>query len=221
MSKYLIHTCPKRKWYVDEFLIPSMIDQNIQRDDIQVYCDEAGDGHLMAFMNSWKMLKEQGTWHLQDDVIISSDFRRLTEAYDEGIVCGFVNSYSDSAGDIGYVSIDKMWYSMPCIRIPNEIMKDFVAWFVTSGVQEKYKIHIRNRKHSDVLFWDFLKEKYSDIKVLNLAPNLINHIDHLIGGSLINEKRNKGPEEIMSLYWNEPCLITQLEEELRRWNSEK
>ena len=69
MSKYMIHTCPKRKWYVDEFLVPSMIEQGIDSQDITVYNDENEDGHLMAFMNSWKQLKEGGTWHLQDDII--------------------------------------------------------------------------------------------------------------------------------------------------------
>ena len=217
MSKYMIHTCPKRKWYVDEFLVPSMIEQGIDSQDITVYNDENEDGHLMAFMNSWKQLKEGGTWHLQDDIIISSDFRRMTEMYDFGVVCGFVNSYSEYAGDIGYVPVDKMWYSMPCIRIPNDIMKELVGWFVTSGVQKKYKVHIRNRKHSDVLFWDFLKERHPDMNVLHLAPNIINHVDHLIGGSLINEKRGKEPEEIMSLYWNEDCSILQLENELHSY----
>lgn len=216
----MIHTCPKRKWYVDEFLIPSMEEQGINTGNITVYNDVNEDGHLMAFMNSWKWLTDGGTWHLQDDIIISSNFKRMTEAYDEGVVCGFVNSYSAFSEYAGWVSVDMMWYSMPCIRIPNEIMKEFVGWFVTSGVQQKYKVHIRNRKHSDVLFWDFLKERHPDMKVMHLKPNIINHVDHLIGGSLINEKRNKTPEEIMSLYWNEQCLITQLERELR-WRNEK
>lgn len=215
--KYMIHTCPKRKWYVDEFLIPSMIEQGITHPNIIVYNDENNDGHLMAFMNSWKLLKEDGTWHLQDDIILSSDFRRMTEAYDEGIVCGFVNSYSEYPGDIGYVDVSKMWYSMPCIRIPNEIMKEFVGWFVITETQKKYKAHILAKKHSDVLFWDFLKERHPDMKVLNLAPNIINHIDHLIGGSLINGTRHQTPEEIMSLYWNEECLIVQLEKELKEY----
>ena len=214
MSEYMIHTCPKRKWYVDDFLIPSMLEQGIKHDCITVYNDVEEDGHLMAFMNSWKWLKDDGTWHMQDDIIISSDFARKTEVYDEGIVCGFVNSYSEYADETGYVPVEKMWYSMPCIRIPNDIMKEMVVWFVTSGVQERYKSHIRNRKHSDVILWDFLKERHAGMQVLHLAPNIINHIDHLIGGSLINEKRTKGPEEIMSLYWNEDCLITQLENEL-------
>ena len=46
--QYLIHTCPKRKWYVDEYLIPSMQDQGIHRQDMQIaeaflqYCQVSG-----------------------------------------------------------------------------------------------------------------------------------------------------------------------------------
>lgn len=213
---YMIHTCPKRKWYVDEFLIPSMTEQGISRDSIIVSNDEDGDGCLVSFVNSWRKLPEEGgTWHLQDDVIISADFRRMTEAYDDGIVCGFCNSYASYPGDIGYVPVDRMWYSFPCIRIPNDILKDFVLWFVTPEVRYKYKSHILAKKHVDVMFWDFLKEQYKDIKVLNMAPNIVNHVDHLIGGSLINAARNQTTEEIMAMYWNEPYLIVQLERELK------
>ena len=214
MSEYMIHTCPKRKWYIDEFLIPSMTEQGIPHNDITVYNDVDEDGCLMAFMNSWKWLKDGGTWHLQDDIIISSDFKCKTRAYDEGIVCGFVNSYSDYIYETGYTTVEKMWYSMPCIRIPNDILKEMVIWFGIPEVQEKYRSHIRNRKHIDVILWDFLKERHPGMGILNLAPNIVNHVDHLIGGSLINSKRTKGPEDIMSLYWNEDCLITQLEGEL-------
>lgn len=215
MAYIMIHTCPKRKWYVDEFLIPSMTEQGISPADIIVYTDENHEGHLMAFMNSWKLLKGDGVWHLQDDVIISSDFRRKIEMYDDGIVCGFCNNYSPYKEETGYVPVEKMWYSMPCIRIPNEIMKEFLAWFVITETQKKYKAYILEKKHSDVLFWDFLKERHPGMMVLHLAPNIINHVDHLIGGSLINKGRNEGPKDIMSLYWNEDCLITRLEKELQ------
>lgn len=212
--QYLIHTCPKRKWYVDEYLIPSMQDQGIHRQDIVIYNDEQQEGCLKAFMQSWKLCQGDGTWHLQDDVIISSNFRALTHSYDDGIVCGFVNDYSKSRAEIGFVTLDKMWYSFPCIRIPNDIMREFVEWYASEEVQVKYAAYIEVKKHVDVLFWDFLKLKYPSIHVLNLKPNIVNHVDHLIGGSLINEGRHESLQQIMALYWNEPCLIIQLEKEL-------
>ena len=32
--KYMIHTCEARLWYVEEYLIPSMLKQGIKEDDI-------------------------------------------------------------------------------------------------------------------------------------------------------------------------------------------
>ena len=43
-------------------------------------------------------------------------------------------------------------------------MKDFVLWFVRPEVRYIYKSAIHAKKHVDVMFWDFLKEQYKDIK---------------------------------------------------------
>ena len=36
MAKYLIHASPGRMWYVTDYLIPSMVEQGIDRDNIVV-----------------------------------------------------------------------------------------------------------------------------------------------------------------------------------------
>lgn len=213
MSNYMIHTCPKRKWYVDKYLIPSMLEQGIKFEDITIYSDDKKDGHLVAFLKSCEQLSGSGTWHLQDDIIISSLFRTQTEAYDDGVVCGFCNNYSKYK-DSGYVSVSKMWYSMPCIRIPDFMMRGFLDWFKQDAIQERFRHCIIANKHSDVLIDAYLKEEYPDLMVLHLKPNIINHIDHLIGGSIINKGRSQDTEYIMSVYWKEPKLIKELEEKL-------
>ena len=53
------------------------------------------------------------------------------------------------------------------------------------------------------------------MRVWNLAPNMVNHIDHLIGGSLINQGRNKPNEFLMSKYWEEPELLDDIEKRLK------
>ena len=40
--KYMIHCCPKRMWYVEEYLIPSMLRQGIDRDSIIIWNDNKG-----------------------------------------------------------------------------------------------------------------------------------------------------------------------------------
>ena len=215
MTRYMIHTCPQRKWYVDNYLIPSMQEQGIQH--ITVYVDVDNDGHLKAFLNSVGYFDYfDDTWHLQDDVIISSRFKELTEKYDEDVVCGFCNQYStDRCKYDGLVDVSKMWYSMPCIRISNYLLKEFKEWVCRTETYRNFKPYIDDNKHSDVLFWGFLKERRADVKVRNLKPNIVNHIDHLIGGSVLNSNRAQSTEYIMSIYWDEPQLIEQLAERLR------
>ena len=68
--KYMIHACPQRMWYVEEFLVPSMRDQDIRPDEIEIRCDTEGKGNLLSCMESFRDCGERpgGTWHLQDDV---------------------------------------------------------------------------------------------------------------------------------------------------------
>ena len=212
MENYLIHTCAERKWYVEEFLIPSMIEQGIK--NISVYIDYDGDGNLTSLMKSYKCARNRDTWHLQDDIIISSRFKELTEENNKGIVCGFCNGFSGGQPGVTNVRYN-MWYSMPCIRIPGDIFTHFISWLNDKGTQERYKFYFDENKHDDVLFQCFLMDNYPQLPVLNLAPNIVNHIDHLMGGSLINKARDKKLSFVMAKYWYEPELIIDIEEKLR------
>ena len=213
MEKYLIHTCNSRLWYVEQYLIPSMRKQGIYKRNIKVYNDENGDGQLQSLINSYKCVKGKDTWHLQDDIIISSRFKEITEKYNEGIVCGFCNCFSQ--GYPGYANIYGMWYSMPCIRIPDYIFKGFLEWIQKDEVRIRLKPYFKENKHDDVLLEIYLKEHYPRMRVWNIAPNIVNHIDHLIGGSILNKDRGKTTSEIMSKYWNEPDLLVDIENKLK------
>ena len=103
---------------------------------------------------------------------------------------------------------------MPCIRIPGEIFSHFREWMNSRETQTKFRHYIMENKHDDVLFQQFLVEQYPKIVGLNLAPNLVNHIDHLLGGSLINQNRGRDTEYIMSRYWDEPELLEEIENSL-------
>lgn len=211
--RYLIHTCNKRLWYVEKYLLPSMLEQGIKRETIEIYNDVHGEGQIPSLIKSLNYTHGD-TWHLQDDIIISQDFRRMTEAYNDGIVCGFCNSFSK--GRPGYVEMSAMWYSMPCIRIPEKIFTEFIAWLNNAETRKKYVYYFADNKHDDVFLEIFLNENYRTTKVHNLAPNIVNHIDHLIGGSLINQDRVKEPFELMATYWEEPQLLIDIEKRLRK-----
>lgn len=191
---YMIHASPQRMWYVDDYLIPSMKDQGIPEDEITVWNDTEGKGNLFSCMESFKACGEQegGTWHLQDDVIISRDFAEKTREHDNGIVCGFgCNNFGPSMQEKGEVPAIFIWYSFQCIRIPNDIAKEFTEWFWNDAVNRpRYQSQVVDRKHDDWFFREFINEKHRDLKVLNLVPSLVDHIDYLIGGTLVNKQRN-------------------------------
>ena len=100
--KYMIHACPKRMWYVGDYLIPSMLAQGIDKGNIIVWNDIDGVGNLASCLASFASCQEEGeTWHLQDDVVICHDFAERTASAPKGVVCGFcVGRYEDATAGI-------------------------------------------------------------------------------------------------------------------------
>lgn len=213
--KYLIHTMPARYWYVTDYLIPSMLQQGIKFDDIDIYTDAAGEGCLKSTLKSFKARPDTGyTWHIQDDVIISSSFKEVTEYIQnyEGniVVCGFASCYDKHAAATGTTKPEHMWYSFPCIGIPNVYAHEFVEW-IENNDDESDLIYIHNNMFDDYLFKRFMQQEHPKTQVFNLNPNIVNNIDYLIGGSIISKRE----EKIESLYWCEPELIEDLKERLK------
>lgn len=216
MSKYLIHTYPKRLWYVEQYLIPSMLEQGIEKVDITIYNDSKGEGNLRACMNAFASCTDEGgTWHLQDDVIICKHFKELTELYDYGLVCGFCSLAFD--GDIianrGAVKRENMWFSFPCIRIPNDYARECADWvnnyIIGNFAYEKFW---KSGRNDDWCFREYLKSYHKDEIALNLAPNLVDHIDYLLGGGSGGQR----PKNIntRALYWWDKDLVVELEEKI-------
>lgn len=216
MPQYMIHSCNQRKWYVEEYLVPSMQEQGII--DIVVHNDDNNDGPLPAFLDSILELPETGgTWHLQDDVIISHDFAYQTHNYDLGIVCGFCSEYDAYSSLIGdKCTPEQAWYSFPCIRIPNQLLKDFKIWLNNKAIiDQQYRHLVKGGKHDDYLFHLFI-ETIPDIQVHNLFPNLVDHIDFLLGGSVVNKIRSE--KQVRAKYFNDLELVNELERQLNESN---
>ena len=216
MAKYLIHAYPKRLHYVREYLIPSMLKQGINKADIAVYNDDKGLGNLKACMEAFAGVPDDdgGTWHLQDDVLICKDFKERTEWYDHGLVCGFSSLKYD--GDIedrkGAVPRDKMWFSFPCIRIPNKWARECADWvtkyIIGNPVYEKYW---KDGVNDDWAFRTYLKEFHKDCVALNIMPCLVNHVDYIIGGSS-GARMRKHP--VTAQYWTDDDLVEELKDAL-------
>lgn len=215
--RYMIHACPQRLWYVEEFLIPSMLAQGIPKEEIVLWNDTEGKGNLFSCMESFRDCGRLagGTWHLQDDVILSRRFAEKTRENDDGIVCGFgCNHFGPSMQERGRVPMPFMWYSFQCIRIPNETAGECAEWFFTDAMHRtRYAVQVADRRHDDWFFREFMMERHQDIWVNNLTPNLADHIDYLIGGTLINPLRRIQINR--AAFWEDEALVEELEERLR------
>ena len=217
---FMIHTCNDREWYVRDFLVPSMVGQGIPFEEITVWHDYNHAGNLTNFMNSMRYIGEtqdpgSGIWHLQDDVIISSKFSEETKKHNSGIVCGFCCEAWDNVHGLehGKVTREGMWMSMQCMRIPNDLAAECGDWFFDYVVPRKrFKTFVMHNKFDDVLWRLFLEDRHISITGYNIAPNIVNHIDYLLGGSVINQERQFLP---VSYYWDEPELVDELEKRLR------
>lgn len=214
MVRYMIHTFPKRLWYVENYLIPSMLKQGIEKPQIIVYNDSKGEGNLRACMHSFASVDpyDDGTWHLQDDVCICRNFKILTEALDFGVVCGFSSNMYDGTGKIGPVKREEMWFSFPCIRIPNDYALECSEWvlkyIIGNPVYHKYW---ENGQNDDWAFRAYMRSFHKDDLVLNLAPNLVDHVDYLLGGT---SQKNSRKKWCRAQYWTDIDLVKELEESI-------
>jgi len=193
-----------------------MLEQGIERDEIEVRNDDKGKGNLLQCMESFKDCgeREGGIWHLQDDVIISGDFHKRTKELNNGVVCGFCcQKFESEATRSGDVYPEHMWYSFPCIRIPNRLAKECSEWFFDDASKRRvWAFEVNSKKYDDFFWREFMIERYPTVKVVNLRPSLVDHIDYLIGGSIINTLR-KGQGR--ACYFEDEHLIKKLEEQLK------
>lgn len=213
----MIHACPDRMWYVTGYLIPSMIAQGIPRNTIRIWNDTDGAGCLMSCMNAFLDCEgDGGTWHLQDDVLICRDFAEQIAGYTEGIVCGFCHTLFEPFNRpmVGDVPAVFMFNSFPCIRIPNKLARECAQWFIEEVKHRKiYQKYVEQKSHDDTVWADFIRECYPHERVYNVAPALVEHIDWLIGGSVVNQWRGY---ICRASYWEDEDLIIDLARQLAR-----
>lgn len=213
-ERILIHACPDRMWYVNEFLIPSLQEQGIEKIDLAV--DWSGKGNLISCLESFEQSGhlDGATWHLQDDVLICHDFAERIEEFDEGVACGFCHTLFEPFNRPmpGHVPAVFMFNSFPCIRIPNEIAAEFVEWYWTDACKRpKYQKWVRSGIHDDGFWHDFYVEQHPNDFVWNIAPSIVEHVDWLIGGSIANDWRGY---ICRATWWEDEDLVKNLIQKL-------
>lgn len=216
----IIHTCNSREKYVREILVPSLVDQGIDEGSIFVWQDYFEIGNLQSFLScadwvSGTLERTSASWHLQDDVCVSKHFKKTIEKYNQGIVCGFCCKTFNPRHIVkfGRVPARNMWFSFPCIRIPNSYLKEFLDWMQGQDIleNERYRKWYEEGKNDDVFFYQFIKRYHNREYVINLNPNIVEHIDYLIGGSQVNVERIA---DSRAFYWGEDQVVKELEEKL-------
>ena len=191
--KILIHSCIDREWYVEEYLIPRIkeLDKG-NRVEIVNYVDRDKLGNQRAFIDSIEK-NPDALWHLQDDVWVSNDFIRTLITYEDipGVICGFGTRAACRGMVPGWTDVNGMYTSFQCIRIPKVILERFHDYVIN-----RYTHEIITDKWDDALFREFMLRSVPFYPVLNLSPSIVEHIDYLIGGSVINQNRKYLPKAI-------------------------
>lgn len=211
--KVMIHACPQRMWYVEEFLAPELERQGA--DEVEIWNDTERKGNLRACMEAFtSRTGEDGTWHIQDDVLLCRDFVERCRQHDEGVVYGFCNlEFTDDPLQTGRVSVEDAWHSFQCVRIPDAYARECAAWLDgpgrTSGL---YPVWIRSGKMDDDVFRTFLRDQHSRETVENLKPNLVDHVDWIIGGSILSPWRG---HIARAYYWDDEDLVRELQEAVK------
>ena len=211
--RILIHACPKRMWYVAGLLIPMLEEQGAR--DIEVWNDEAKRGNLQACMDAFASRTGDGdTWHLQDDVLPCRDFVERCEALAdfEGPVYGFAcRNFGDRLDAYGHVYVPDAWNSFQCVRIPDQWARECAEWvrgedWRVESVIPELPILWKVGRGDDTFFHEFMNARHGGETAYNLKPNLVEHIDWLVGGSALNQWRDYLAR---AEFWEDYTLIAE------------
>lgn len=211
----LIHACPERMWFVNEFLLPELAAQGAEAPE--VYNDAQRRGNLAACMSSFAACFGDGdTWHLQDDVWPARDFVQRIKDLEtvDGILCGFVNEIAGpDANLVGKQKAADLWYSFPCIRIPDLMARKCAAWTAAGADRSDEAFILTGQgKGDDWFFKRFLELCHPEATVYHLRPCLVEHVDHLLGGSVTNPWRGHFSP---AAYWDDRARIDELAKRIR------
>ena len=218
--RILIHACPDRMWYAEEILAPRLRTQGA---DVEIWNDVQQLGNLRACMESFKRRHGSGgTWHIQDDVLPCRDFvQRCSEYESDGVVYGFCcRQFTDDPGQTGLVHVPDSWHSFQCVRIPDEYARGCAEWFFSGGWQEstlpELVILKGMNKGDDTFFREYMQLRHPHDLVRNAKPNLVEHVDWIVGGSVLHPWREFLAR---SDFWDDELLVEELKREIKRRNA--
>jgi hypothetical protein len=213
--KVMIHACPERMWYVEQFLVPSL-----EGAEIRIWNDTEHRGNLRSCMDAFAACEGEGdTWHIQDDVLLCRDFLRKAGAFPAGVVVyGFCCEYFlDDPEIFGEVYMPDVWHSFQCVRIPDAWARECAEWYATRRWEwESMDLALpaleATNRGDDAFFREFLQCRHGEATAINARPNLAEHVDLLIGGSVLHQYRDY---QARAYWWEDEDLVAALRYELR------
>lgn len=215
--KILIHAVPERMWYVDEFLIPALRAQGAEA--VEIWNDAEHRGNLAACMDAFASREgDGGTWHLQDDVLPCRDFVKRCRDLDNGVVFGFCcRNFGDRLDASGTVYVADAWNSFQCVRIPDAYARECSAWvrsmrWAKESPSPELPILWQLGKGDDTFFHEYLACYHPYDAVENVKPNLVEHVDWLLGGSTLQHWRDYLAR---AEFWDDQDLVEALRERTR------
>lgn len=224
--KYIMRSYIERRWYVENFLLPSMYNQGIKPEDIEVFEDDGTLGNLMGFVYVMDYIAKnhdpnEGLWHIQDDIVICKNFAEINQnANPKFLTCGFASSLGDGYEKVkktGWQTMNNSWMSFQAVLIPNKYCAHFVKWFndrvVKGGLfRKRYALN----KPDDFFFHWFITHEYPDDLAYNMCPNIVNHVDNIVGAYCNPQNTGKN----ISYYWLEDDLISQLRKDVNEFRKD-
>lgn len=214
--KILIHAVPERMWFVNEFMIPALQAQGAEQ--IEIWNDTEHRGNLDACLDAFASREGNGgTWHLQDDVLPCRNFVTRCRDLDDGVVFGFCcRNFGDRIDAFGQVYAPDAWNSFQCVRIPDSYARECACWvrsmrWKKESPAPELPILWQLGKGDDTFFHEFLQCCYPAEIVENVKPNLVEHVDWIIGGSTLQWRDYIARAE----YWDDEDLIDALREQIK------
>lgn len=221
--RILIHAVPARMWYVRDFLVPQLRAQGAAADEVEIFLDDRKLGNLRACMEAFAAREgDGGTWHIQDDVLPCRDFvRRCREMDDRDVVMGFCSeAFGDDPDLTGTVYVPDLWHSFQCVRIPDSWARECAAW-VRSRAWEispnpDLPVLWDAGKGDDSFFREYMMIVRGTGTAYNAAPCLVDHVDFLLGGSVLSQWRETW---VRAALWYDDELVDELRERIRAYKN--
>ena len=157
------------------------------------------------------------TSYIQDDVLVCRDFVKRCEGITSKVAYGFANEkFTDVVSNVGDVHAVDSWHSFQCVKIPDAYAREFAEW-ITGGAWKEVNSHelgilFDGNCGDDTFFHEFMLARHPADIVTNVVPNLVEHVDFLVGGSIINKARCFWPR---AHYWDDEELVNELKAKVK------